>query len=81
MTIQRIQSAVYGNGNTCVDVQASVKDLVGLGTLYFTISPETFGIPDPCPGVIKQFGVVYTNSSGGTLAASGRDGAAIFLIP
>lgn len=80
MTIT-IQSAVYGNGNVCTDVQIGVQSLVNDNVLYFTISPQTFNIPDPCPGVVKQFGVVYTNSGGGTLAASGRDGAAIFLIP
>lgn len=79
MTIT-IQSAVYGNGNVCTDVQVNVQNLVKDQITYFTISPQTFNIPDPCPGVRKQFGVVYTNSSGATLAASGLDGAAIFLI-
>lgn len=49
-----VTSAQYGvPGVNMVDVKDKVIGLINDDSLSFTVSPETFGVPDPAPGVIK----------------------------
>ena len=47
--------ASYGVQGAFTDVTAEVTGLVKDGQLNFTVSPATFGILDPAPGVAKTF--------------------------
>jgi len=50
-----VVQATYGAGTTFTDVTTEVQAMVKDGDLNFTVSPQSLGIIDPAPGVIKTF--------------------------
>ena len=53
----RILEAVYGAGDSVVDVTAQLQELVHKGGLLFTVSNGLFG--DPCPNQLKTLRFTY----------------------
>lgn len=76
-----ITKAEYGvPGVNMVDVKDKVTSLINDGSLSFTVSPETFGIPDPAPGVIKTVKIDGTLSKV-ALHVEKNDGEQVSINP
>ena len=58
----KIDSAVYGSSSVAVDVTAAAQNALKGDDLKITA--ETFGIPDPDPGVLKHCGIIATVTNG-----------------
>lgn len=76
-----ITSATYGvPGVNMVDVKDKVTGLINDDTVSFTVSPDTFGIPDPAPGVIKTVKIDGTLSKV-ALHVEKNDGEQVSINP
>jgi hypothetical protein len=81
MAALQIKFAVYGNGNSCIDVTNSVQRIVDEGNDDVYVMPSTFNIPyDPAFGIQKQFIAWYTRN-GKLMGITGLDGETVDLAP
>lgn len=76
-----IQYALYGVSNSCCIVTSQVQTIVDIGNDDIVIYPNTFGLPDMAPGVVKEFVVQYLGTDGNLRYASGTDGETLDLVP
>jgi hypothetical protein len=77
----KIESAVYGNGDRCSDVTASVTRIVNSGNDDIVVNPATFTLPDQSPGTQKQFALHYLDANNKNQYAAGVDGDTLDLVP
>jgi hypothetical protein len=78
-----VKFAGYGNGSTVLDVTGAVQNFINNNKLCITVDVNLSGGIDPCPGIIKQFGAIYSNDDGqfSRLAVSGQDGDTVMFLP
>lgn len=78
MATTTILGAVYGTTTTGFNVTNNI----GPGITSFVVNDNTF--PDPAPGVVKSFGVLYTDpnlNNGNPIALACQENTAINLLP
>jgi hypothetical protein len=74
-----ILKASYGTEGNFIDVTKEVKGLVKDGEVDIVVSPQTLGILDPAPGVIKTLQVQHTINGGNKNLETKKDGEQLKL--
>ena len=84
----KIGRAEYGIlGMNLVDVQPQIEKLINNGSLSLSVSPQSIGIADPAPGVIKTLildGLIVTNGdtkNAVPVSISKNDGEQVSINP
>uniref|UniRef100_A0A6C0JW26 DnaJ-like protein C11 C-terminal domain-containing protein n=1 Tax=viral metagenome TaxID=1070528 RepID=A0A6C0JW26_9ZZZZ len=70
-----IQNATYAG----TDVTSAVSKQVHDGTINFTVSPATFGMEDPSPGVMKSASIRYSINGGSSNSITAKDGELVHI--
>jgi len=74
-----ILQASYGLQGNFMDVTTDIQGLVTNGELNFTVSPQSIGVLDNAPGVIKDLQIQYTINKGRKNKQDFKDGDQVVI--